>query len=65
MKKEVYKEIFISPLEWDNEEKAKRALETIRVAHPSENGWKEIRGEVVKLSNGKYIAVREHVRYLV
>lgn len=58
----MYKEVFRSPIEKETETEAQKILESIREAHPESNGWKEIRGYVEKLPNGKYRAVREHER---
>lgn len=63
MAKEVYREVFVSPFQEETEGNALRILQQIRDAHPSEYGWKEIRGFVEKLPNGKYRAVREHVKF--
>ena len=58
----MYREVFKSPIEKETEEGAKRILDSIRKAHPESNGWREIRGYIEKLPNGKYRAVREHER---
>lgn len=63
MVREVYRETFKSPFEKETEEQAERVLESIREAHSAQYGWKEIRGYVEKLPNGKYRAVREHAQY--
>ena len=60
---EVYREVFVSPFEKENEGDALKVLQAIRDAHPSALGWKEVRGFVEKLPNGKFRAVREHVKY--
>ncbi len=62
-KREVYREVFISPFEKDTEGEALNVLQSIRSCHPSMYGWEEIRGFVEKLPNGKYRAVREHAKY--
>lgn len=59
----VFHERFVSPIECDTETEAMRVLESIRDGHPETSGWKEIKGFVEKLTNGKYRAVREHVKY--
>ncbi|MBE5806402.1 MAG: hypothetical protein E7313_06860 [Clostridiales bacterium] len=63
MAKEVYREIFKSAFEKETEEQAQIVLDAIREVHSEEYGWKEIRGYVEKLPNGKYRAVREHAQY--
>lgn len=60
MSSEVYSEVFRSPFERDSEKEAERVLDAIRECHPASSGWKEIRGYVEKLPNGKFRAVREH-----
>ncbi len=62
-KEEVYRETFFSPFEKDTEEDAFKVLQAIRESHSEIYGWKEIRGFVEKLPNGKYRAVREHAKY--
>ncbi|MBO5179181.1 MAG: hypothetical protein J6B87_02390 [Clostridia bacterium] len=57
-----YHEIFVSPFEKDTESEALRVLQAIREAHPASHGWEEIRGFAERLPNGKYRAVREHVK---
>ena len=61
--KEVYREVFVSPFEKDTEGEALKVLQSIRESHPAICGWKEIRGFVEQLPNGKYRAVREHAKY--
>jgi len=39
-----------------------RVLEEIRAAHPASYGWREINAWIEKLPNGKFRAVREHVK---
>lgn len=63
MTREVFREIFVSAFEKDTEGEALKTLQAIREAHPATSGWKEIRGFVEKLPNGKYRAVREHAQY--
>lgn len=63
MAKEVYQEVFVSPFEKDTEGEALRVLQEIRNSHSAMYGWKEIRGFVQELPNGKYRAVREHAKY--
>ena len=60
---EVYREVFVSPFHKETERDALKVLQAIREAHPEKSGWKEIRGFVEKLPNGKYRAVREHAHY--
>ena len=62
-KREVYREVFVSPFEMDTEGDALKVLAAIRECHSAMYGWKEIRGFVEKLPNGKYRAVREHAKY--
>lgn len=62
-KKEVYREVFVSPFEKDTEVDALKVLQEIRECHSAMYGWKEIRGFAEKLPNGKYRAVREHAKY--
>ncbi len=57
-----FREIFVSPFEKDTEAEAMRVLQAIRSAHPSSYGWKEIKAYVEKLPNGKFRAVREHIK---
>ena len=59
---EVYHEVFVSPFHKETKDEALRVLQAIREAHPSTSGWKEIRGVVEQLPNGKYRAVREHAK---
>ena len=59
---EVYREVFISP-EKETEGEAMLTLQSIRDCHSSAYGWKEIRGFVEKLPNGRFRAVREHAQY--
>ncbi len=63
MAQEVFREVFVSPFEKETEGDALKVLQAIRDVHSAEYGWKEIRGFVEKLPNGKYRAVREHVQY--
>lgn len=63
MAKEVFREVFVSPFEKDTEGEALKVLQAIRDVHSAEHGWKEIRGYVEKLPNGKFRAVREHAQY--
>ena len=63
MAKEVYREVFRSPFLKDTEAEAFKVLQSIRKVHSPEHGWEEIRGYVEKLPNGKFRAVREHVKY--
>lgn len=58
----MFKETFESPFEKDTEAEAQIVLDAIRAAHPRKYGWKEINGYVEKLPNGKYHAVREHMK---
>ena len=60
---EVFREVFVSPFYKETEGDAMKVLQAIRKAHPATSGWKEIRGFVEKLPNGKYRAVREHAKY--
>ena len=63
MNQVVYREVFRSPFMKDTESEALEVLDKIREAHPSIYGWEEVRGYVEQLSNGKFQAVREHVKY--
>ena len=63
MAQEVFREIFRSPFEKETEDSALKVLQQIRAVHSAEYGWKEIRGFVEKLPNGKFRAVREHAQY--
>ncbi|MBO4293129.1 MAG: hypothetical protein J5881_01905 [Clostridia bacterium] len=63
MTREVYREVFVSPFEKKTENEALKVLQAIREVHSEEHGWKEIRGFVEKLPNGKYRAVREHAQF--
>ena len=58
----VFHERFVSPIEVDTEKEAMRVLNDIRESHPETLGWKEIFGAVEKLPNGKFRAIREHVK---
>ena len=56
----VFREVFVSPFHKDTKDEARKELQAIRNAHPSQYGWVEIRGFVEQLPNGKWRAVREH-----
>jgi hypothetical protein len=58
----MYKETFTSPFEKDTEAEAQKVLEAIRSAHSEQHGWREIKGYIEPLPNGKFRAVREHVK---
>lgn len=58
----IFHEIFVSPFLKDTESEALRVLNAIREAHPARHGWREIRGFAERLPNGKYRAVREHIK---
>ena len=60
--KENYEEIFVSPFQKDTEGDALKTLQAIRDAHPASSGWKEIKGYVEQLPNGKWRAVRHHIK---
>ena len=62
-KKISYSEIFESPCVFDTKEEAQKVLDNIRESHPANLGWKELDAYVVKGSNGKWRAVRSHVKY--
>lgn len=62
--KEAYREVFVSPFHKETEGDALKVLQAIREAHPETSGWKEIRGVVEKLPDGKYRAVREHSKLI-
>ena len=62
-RKRLYSEVFKSPFEKDTPEEALKVLEQIRKTHPAEVGWVEFDAYVQPLSNGKYIAVRNHAKY--
>ena len=53
----------VANVEYVPREKALKVLQAIRAAHSATYGWKEIRGYVEELPNGKYRAVREHAQY--
>ena len=55
-----YHETYVSSAEYASESEALKVLNSIREAHPARHGWREIRGFVQPLPNGKYKAVREH-----
>ena len=56
----VYHEVFVSPFEKDTQGEALQVLQAIRECHSAYYGWREIRGFVEQLPNGKWRAVREH-----
>lgn len=58
----MYKETFKSPFEKDTEAEAQTVLDSIREVHSEKYGWKEIKGYIETSPNGKYRAVREHVK---
>ena len=62
-KKLVYSEIFKSPCVFDTKKEALKVLDNIRESHPASLGWKELDGYVVKGSNGKWCAIRSHLKY--
>lgn len=62
-RREVYREVFVSPFERDTEEDALKVLQAIRENYSTMYGGEEIKGFVEKLPNGKYHAVREHAKY--
>ncbi len=57
-----FEEIFRSPFEKNTEEDALRVLDQIRACHPAEYGWEEIEGFAEQLPNGKWRAVRHHIK---
>ena len=63
MTKEIFRETYSSPGHQDSEADAQRVLDEIRRSHPPESGWQELNGYVYRLPNGKWRAVREHVKY--
>lgn len=62
-KREVYREVFVSPFEKDTQSDALKVLQAIREFYSTIYGWEEISGFAEKLPNGKYRAVREHAKY--
>ena len=62
MSDRIFREVFVSPFEKNTESEALRVLNDIREAHPASYGWQEVRGFVERLPNGKYRAVREHIK---
>lgn len=59
---QVFREVFVSPFHKETESDALKVLQDIRDAHPATSGWEEIKGFVEKLPNGKYRAVRVHLK---
>lgn len=57
-----FTEKFVSPFEKDSKDEAYRVLQAIREAHPASSGWKEVRGYIEQLPNGKWRAVRLHTK---
>ncbi|MBE5820991.1 MAG: hypothetical protein E7311_00180 [Clostridiales bacterium] len=61
--KVVFEETFVSPIEKNTKSEALIVLDEIRKAHPIQYGWKEISGYAEQLNNGKWRAVRHHVKH--
>ena len=58
----VFEETFRSP-EKETKYDALIALDKIREVHDASHGWEEKSGYVEKLPNGKWRAVRHHVKH--
>jgi hypothetical protein len=56
----IFEETFVSPFQKNTREDANKVLDDIRSCHSKEHGWKEIKGYVEELPNGKFRAVRHH-----
>ena len=63
MRREVFRETFVSPFQKELKSEAQIALNKIRECHSAEYGWEEKDGYVEQLENGKWRAVRVHIKY--
>lgn len=63
-KQKKFEETFTSPFEKDTEADALKVLDEIRNSHSPDSGWVEFAGYAKQLANGKWVAVRHHVKYV-
>ena len=61
--KVLFEETFTSPFEKNTEEEALIVLDNIRETHDVAHGWEEKYAYAEKLPNGKWRAVRHHVKH--
>lgn len=59
----VFEETIKSPFKKNTQKEALEILERIREAHDESHGWEEISGYTEQLQNGKWRAVRHHVKH--